>query len=260
MKAVARLKTFKRYKPLLNELVRRDIKVRYRKSALGVAWTVLNPLGMMLVQVMVFSNFFRGNVENYPLYLIIGNIVFNFFSTATNMGLNSVLWNASLIKKVYIPKYLFPFSVTMSALVNFGFSAIAMVLVMILTGSSLHLTMLAIPIPLTFLVMFVLGMSLLLSAVNVYFRDIEHLYGVIITAWMYLTPIFYTIDIVPSWAYPFIYWNPMTQFIKYFRLLIMDGIFPSLRFNLGCMFSGIVMLAIGMKVFEKLQNNFILHI
>ena len=257
---ISHINGFLKYRSLLGELVLRDIKVRYRKSFLGLSWTVLNPLLMMAVMVVVFSQLFRSNVDNYPLYLIIGNIIFGFFSSATTMGLNSVLWNSALIKKVYIPKYLFPLSVTVSSLVNFGFSAISMVIVMVITRAKVSLLLLALPLPFFYLFMFTFGVSMILSAVNVYFRDIEHLYGVVITAWMYLTPIFYTIDIVPDWARPFVFYNPLTQFIKYFRLLIMDGIFPSFQMNMGCFILGFAMMAIGMDIFASLQDKFILYI
>ena len=136
------LNGFLTYQPLLRELVVRDIKVRYRKSFLGITWTVLNPLLMMLVMVTIFSHLFRPSISNYPVYILTGQLVFNFFSSATNMGLDSIVVNSSLIKKVYIPKYLFPISVTVSCLVNFGFSTISMILVLIITRAPFHLTLL----------------------------------------------------------------------------------------------------------------------
>lgn len=251
---------FKRFQPLLYELVVRDIKVRYRKSFLGIIWTVLNPLLMMLVMVSVFSHMFRPSIENYPVYILTGQLVFNFFSSATNMGLNSIVVNASLIKKVYIPKYLFPLSVVMSCLVNFGFSTISMILVLLITRAPFHLTLLCIPIPLFYLFLFILGVSMVLAAVNVYFRDIGHLYGVIITAWMYFTPIFWSVDILPPLGRTLLYFNPLYHYLSFFRSIIMHGIFPSVATNVLCLTMGIMSVGIGMIVFIKLQDNFILHV
>ena len=254
------LNGFLTYQPLLRELVVRDIKVRYRKSFLGITWTVLNPLLMMLVMVTIFSHLFRPSISNYPVYILTGQLVFNFFSSATNMGLDSIVVNSSLIKKVYIPKYLFPISVTVSCLVNFGFSTISMILVLIITRAPFHLTLLCIPIPLFFLFLFILGVSMILSAVNVYFRDIGHLYGVIVTAWMYFTPIFWTKDILPEGGEKLLNLNPLYHYLSYFRSIIMDGVVPSLAVNLECLLIGIASLVIGMIVFAKLQDNFILHV
>lgn len=254
------LNGFLTYQPLLRELVVRDIKVRYRKSFLGITWTVLNPLLMMLVMVTIFSHLFRPSISNYPVYILTGQLVFNFFSSATNMGLDSIVVNSSLIKKVYIPKYLFPISVTVSCLVNFGFSTISMILVLLITRAPFHLTLLCIPIPLFFLFLFILGVSMILSAVNVYFRDIGHLYGVIVTAWMYFTPIFWTKDILPEGGEKLLNLNPLYHYLSYFRSIIMDGVVPSLAVNLECLLIGIASLVIGMIVFAKLQDNFILHV
>lgn len=249
-----------KYRNLLKKLVIRDIKVRYRKSFLGLAWTVLNPLLMMMILNMVFSRIFRMNIDNFPVYLLIGNIVFNFNSEATQLGLVSILNNASLIKKVYIPKYLFPFSKVLSCMVNLGFSFVALLLVMIATGAKFHITIITIWIPLLYILMFTLGLSLILSSVNVYFRDIGHLYGVFLTAWMYLTPLFYSIDFVPEYVQGIIKLNPLYHFVTFMRKVIMTGVFPGISENIICFGFGFGMLCIGLFVFKRLQDRFILYI
>lgn len=255
-----RLHGFIKYQNLLKELVKRDIKVRYRRSFLGMLWTVLNPLLMMAVLTLVFSNMFKMSIENFPVYVLIGNIVFNFNSEASTQGMNSIVWNASLIKKVYIPKYLFPLSKVVSSLVNLGFSFIALIIVMLVTKAPFYPMFLTIWIPLGYLLVFTLGLSLILCAINVYFRDTEHLYGVVITAWMYLTPLFYSIDIVPPPIQKIIYLNPMYHYVTFFRQIIMEGNFPSAHTNLLCALISLTVLLIGLIIFERLQGKFILHI
>lgn len=252
--------TFFRYSGLLRELVIRDIKVRYRRSVLGLLWTILNPLLMMTIQTIVFSTFFISDIKNFPVYLLIGNIVFSVNSDSTSQALFSIVGNSGLIKKVYIPKYLFPLSKVLSCLVNFAFSFIALIIVMLVTRSQFHITMILSFVPLFYLLLFSIGLSFILSSITVYFRDIAHLYSVFITAWMYLTPIFYPIDMLPPQIQAVINWNPMYQYIKYFRLLIMDGIIPAWRTNLFCFGFGSAMLVIGVYMFQKLQDKFILHI
>lgn len=255
-----RLYGFVKYQPLLRELILRDIKVRYRHSFLGMIWTVLNPLLMMIVLSIVFSNMFRMNIENFPVYVLIGQIVFNCNAEATTQSMNSIVWNASLIKKVYIPKYLFPLSNVLSCLVNFAFSFVALILVMLFTRAPFYLTLLTTWIPLLYLVIFAFGLSLILCTFNIFFRDMQHLYSVFTTAWMYLSALFYSIEIVPPALLPVIQANPLYQFISFFRQIIMEGTFPDIYTNLTCLLTAVAMLVVGLFTFAKLQDRFILHI
>lgn len=255
-----RIYGFFKYQPLLRELVKRDIKVRYRHSFLGMVWTVLNPLLMMSVLTIVFSNMFRMDIENFPVYVLIGQIVFNCNMDATTQGMNSVIWNASLIKKVYIPKYLFPLSNVLSCLVNFGFSFVALIIVMLFTRAPFYPTLFMVWIPLIYLICFAFGLTLILCAVNVFFRDMQHLYSVFTTAWMYLSAIFYSVDIVPAGLMPIIEWNPLYRYITFFRQVIMEGIFPAPEENLACAAISVITLLIGLLTFTRLQDRFILHI
>ena len=251
---------FKKYNNLLRELVIRDIKVRYRKSFLGILWTVLNPLLMMTVITLVFSYMFRYDIHNYPVYFLTGNIVFQFFNEATTQAQSSIIGNSALIKKVYIPKYLFPLSRVMSSLVNFGFSLIAMLIVMYATKAQFHITLLLIAMPLFYLFMFVTGLGLVLSSISVYFRDLLHVYGVITMAWMYFTPIFYPMNALPDVVKKVMNFNPLWHYINYFRQLILDGIFPDFKLNLICFFIGFLFLIFGLVVFYRKQDDFILYI
>ena len=251
---------FIKFRPLLSELVKRDLKVRYRHSVLGMIWTVLNPLLSMIVLTIVFSNMFRMNIDNFPLYALIGNIVFCYNSESTTQSMNAIIWNSSLIKKVYIPKYLFPLSNVMSGLVNFGFSFIAMIIVMLFTGAPFYPTFITVWIPLVYLTLFAFGLSLILCSINVFFRDMQHLYTVFTTAWMYLSGVFYTIDIIPKEIRGIVEFNPMYQYISFFRTVIMDGVFPDLSHNLICIAWSLGMIIAGLLVFYKTQDKFILHI
>lgn len=249
-----------KYIPLLNQLVKRDIKVRYRKSFLGMLWTVLNPLMMMCVMTIVFSTLFKSNIDNFPVYFLTGNLLFAFNSEATQQALSSIVGNALLIKKIYVPKYLFPVSRVVSCLVNFFFSFTALLIVMIITKSKFYITMLLIPLPILALLLFTIGLSLLLSSITVFFRDIGHFYSVFILAWNYLTPVFYPVEILPDNLRWIINFNPMYYYITYFRLLIRDGMLPSLELNLYCFGIGIVIFLIGILGFWRKQDKFILYI
>lgn len=249
-----------KYKPLIYELVIRDIKVKYRRSILGYLWSLLNPLLMMTVMAVVFSHVFRANVKNYPLYLICGQTLFSFFTESTSMAMHSVLANAGLIKKIYIPKFIFPVSRITSSFVTMSFSLAAILIVMLVTRARFYWTILLTPIPIVFLFLFCCGMGMMLSALSVYFRDITHLWGVATLAWMYATPIFYTIDMMPDNLMRLMKLNPMYHFLNTFRNLVMLGNIPGPNAWIGCIASGIVFFALGLTVFGKLQKNFILHI
>ena len=256
------LAMFVKYRHLLFNLIGRDLKVKYRRSVLGILWSVLNPLLMMLVITAVFSNIFKFNIEHFPVYYLTGYTLFNFFSEATNICNSSILEASALIKKVYIPKYIFPLEKVTFALVNMLFSLIAMALIYAVTQTPIHWTALLFPIPIIYTFCFALGMGLLLSALTVYFRDILHLYGVVLTAWMYLTPIFYPVDpqAIPAFMLTVFKFNPLYHFVTYNRNIMMNGVVPGLTDNLICMLFAGGALIVGVLVFRKLQRNFILHI
>lgn len=254
------ISVFFKYNNLLRELVVRDIKVRYRRSVLGILWTLLFPLSTMLVMVVVFSTLFKMAIPRYPVYFLSGSILFSFTTEATNQAAMSIVSNFSLLKKVYIPKYLFPLSRVLSSLVNLGFAFVALLIVMLATGAPFKPTLPLIVIPIGYMILFVAGLSLLLSAMTVFFRDITSLYSVLSMLWLYLTPVFYPISIIPE-KFRLIYkWNPMYYYIGYFRSLILDGEFPDFKTNLICLFCGVVSLIMGLIVFRRTQDRFMLHI
>lgn len=252
----------KKFMPLLKNLVAKDFKIKYRRSVLGIAWSVLNPLFTMLVITTVFGKLLKIEVENFATYYIVGFAIWNFFSEATSNSLGSILSAAPLIKKVYIPKYIFPIERCLFSLVNFFFTLIAVVIVMLFQGVVPSITAILFPIPLLYCFVFVCGASLFLSAATVFFRDIQHLYGVFLTALMYLTPIIYPLELLQNNALilKIVKLNPITHYVEYFRGVVMYNTIPGIKENLVCVFAALLMFLIGSLVFKKSQGKFILHI
>ena len=256
-----RLHTFYQYKDLLFQLVEKDIKLKYRRSFLGYLWSILNPLMIMGIMVLVFSSMFRFDIENYPVYLIIGQTCFTFLTEATNQAIWSITGNAALLKKTYVPKYIFTFAKVTSSCVNLIFSLGAMVIVFIFCRIQFDWTFLFIPMILLELYFFCLGIGLLLAATNVFFRDIQYIYSAITTAWMYLTPIFYPLEQLPDnlqWLIKHL--NPMYFYVEQFRDVVLNQHIPGhLLFGAGIGAAVLVML-LGSYVFIKNKDKFILYI
>ena len=256
-----RVNTFFKYKDLLRELVVRDLKLKYRRSVLGYLWSILNPLLIMIVMTIVFSHMFRAGIENFPVYLLSGQAVFDFIRNSTTMAMYSVLDNGALIKKIYVPKYIFTLSKITSTMVDFVFTLGALVLVMLVTRSSFTPYLLATPILVIQVYIFACGMGFILSAANVFFRDIQYIYGAFLVAWQYVTPLFYPIELLPSWLITLVQWlNPAYYYVEHFRDLVLYGCFPSMRVFLGGWIFAFIMLAAGLFVFKKTQDQFILYL
>lgn len=244
----------------ITSLVSRDFKLKYRRSALGVLWSVLNPLLMMIVLSVVFSTFFKFSIENYPLYVILGNVMFALMADSTSGAMNSIIDSSSLIKKIRIEKLIFPLEKVLFQLVNFCISLIAVAAVMIFFRVMPHVSLLALPLLLLYVVLFSAGVGMALSALSVFFRDVCHLWGVVITAWTYATPLFYPVEILPEWAMPIMQYNPMYHYVSYFRDLILNGTVPGLQENLLCLGMAVVAFAIGLLIFKKTEKKFILYV
>ena len=253
------IQTFLRYKYLLFNLINRDITVKYRRSVLGILWSVLNPLLMMAVIATVFSRIFKFQVENFHIYYLTGAVIYNFVSEATSTSMMSVFSSAALIKKVYIPKYIFPLEKCLFSFVNLLFSLIAVAIVMLVSGIKFTFTILLFPIPIIYALIFSVGMSFLLSSLTVFFRDIVHIYGVFLTAWMYATPIIYPIEAVGPKIQAVMMFNPMYYFVDYFRDVVMYNTVPGIRFNLICLAFSVCMLIVGIIVFKVKQDKFVLY-
>ena len=254
------IQNFKKFQPLLSELIARDIKIKYRKSVLGVLWTLLNPLFMMIILSSVFMNLFRFDVEYFPVYLLSGQLIFNFYSESTNTSMSAIMDNGPLIKKIYVPKYLFVLSRVSSSTINLLASFTALICVMLAMRVELHYMVLLAPIPLFFLIVFSLGVGLILSAITVKFRDVMHLYSVFVTALMYLTPVIYPMSILPEWLEPIVRLNPITNILQMFRNVMLYNTLPDLMSIAMAIVECAVMLSLGLYVFYKNQDEFILNI
>lgn len=254
------LYNFRKYRHLLWELVSRDLKVKYKRSYLGLLWTLLNPLLMMVVLTMVFSTIFKRNIANFPVYLLTGKIMFDFFSQATSGAMGAVIGGSALLKKVYIPKYIFPLSKVLFSFVNMLFSLIALLLVMVITKTPFNLTLFMLPFPLIYIFIFSLGVGLILSTYTVFFRDIMHLYNVVLTAWMYFTPLFYPEEIIARKYIWVLKLNPLFHMIKMLRNIVLYNQLPTLKNHIVCLSFGLIALGIGLYVFYRKQDEFILSI
>lgn len=252
--------TVNRYKFLMRQLVSRDFKKKYKRSVLGFGWTILNPLLTMLVQYVVFATLFRSSIDNFITYLLTGIVLMNFFSESIGLGLSSILDNAHLINKVYMPKEIYPLSRVISSVINLALAMVPLLVVAICAGSPISKAMLLIPIDLLLLLMFCYGMVLILSTSMALFSDTLFLWNVLSTLWMYMTPIFYPVSIIPAQFLTVYKMNPMYQYITFMRSILIYGEAPTPSNYLGCIVSAVVVLAIGRYVFKKNEDKFILYL
>lgn len=252
--------TLLRFRHLLNLMVKRDFLTRYRRSVLGVLWSLLNPILTMLVLTMVFSFIFRFEIAYFPVYLLSGQLIFAFFSESTSQAMGSVISNAHIVKKVYVPKYIFPVSRVLSSCVNLAFSFVAFLLVILVTGAPFHWTILLVPIPLLYTFMFSLGIGMLLSSLAVFFRDLSYIYGIFITLLTFLTPIFYPVSILPDRVFQLIHLNPIFHYVTFFRSLALYGELPGLWVNIVCLGFALAALCIGLYSTMKVQDRYILYL
>lgn len=251
---------FSKYRFLLKELVKRDIKIKYRRSVLGIFWSFLNPLLTMVVLTIIFSSIFSVSIENFPVYFLTGKLVFDFFAQGSKGAMMSIIRNADIIKKVYVPKYMYCLGVIFSNFVTFTLSLIVLFMVMIATQADFTIYILYSILPIFLLLMFTIGAGLLLAALTVFFRDIEHLYGVFVTMLMYGSAIFYPASIIPE-KYQFLFdLNPIYAIISLCR----DSFLYGQMFDTGTLLyasvSSVVVLILGIFLFYKYQDKFILHV
>ena len=251
---------YSRYSFLIKQLVSRDFKTKYKRSALGMAWSFMNPLLTMSVQYIVFSTLFKSDIPNYPVYLLTGIVFFSFFNEAVTMGMTSITGNAALIKKVYMPKYIYPVSRIFSSLVNFAFTLAPLFLMMIVTGTPFKASMFLLIFDIMCLLAFIIGMTLLLTTAMTFFQDTQFLWSVFSMMWQYLTPVFYPETIIPAQWLPIYRLNPMYQFITFARICITEGVSPAPSAYFYCLFSAAAVLLAGVAVFKKFQNKFVMYL
>ena len=268
---------FLKYRYLLRELVKKSVKLQYRNSVLGMFWTFLQPLMTMIVLSIVFSNLFgrdSAEVVNYPVYLLSGRLLHDFFTQSTKRGMRAIHTNASIIKKVYVPKYIYPLSSVLSTFVTFLISLVVLAVVILvfnLAGKNpvtVSWQIIFAVIPIIVLFFMSLGVSMVLCTLDVFFKDVENLYDVFTLLLFYMTPIVYTVDKLGfsegSWQATLLRMNPMYGIIDMFRAAVLHSTEFTAFFDLNQLWYTMgftaVMLIIGFTLFYKCQDRFILHI
>lgn len=253
---------FRKYKFLMSQLVIRDFKVKYKRSVLGVLWSLLYPVLTMAVMALVFTNVFKFSTPgvNYLVYLMSGLVLFNYFSEASNLAMSSVVANFSLINKVYMPKYIFPLTKCLFVGINFLLTLIPLYAIIFLTGTGVNWYHLLLPYVFVCLFLFTVGMGFVLSTISVFMRDMFYIYGVIITLWTYLTPIMYDVSIIPEKFQIFMKLNPMYWFLDFARQIILYNQCPGLHNFIYCAIFGVGFLLLGIWIFKKNQDKFIYYV
>ena len=246
------------YRYLILQLTRRDVLTRYKRSVLGVAWTMLNPLGMMIVLTLAFSHIFRFNtVYGYPAFVLSGLIAWNFVSQTTTAAMVNLVWGGGLLHRIYIPRTSFALSAIATGLINVCLSLVPLLLVMVVTGVPIHPAILFIPIPILFLGMFALGLGLTISTMAVFYPDVAEMYAIAIIGWMYITPVIYPIDILPeTYRYWITHLNPMYYLVELFRAPVYYGRIPSLAEIAPAFLIALTALVVGWIFFTYRSEEF----
>ena len=249
-----------RYQFLFEELVKRDFKKKYKRTVLGMAWSILSPLLMLLVMRLVFTQFFGRGMEHYTTYLFCGNLVFSYFSESTGQGMTSLMGNAGIFTKVNVPKYLFLFSKNVQTLINFGLTLCVFFVFCVLDGITFTWKFICLLYPICCLVLFNVGVGLILSAMFVFFRDIQYLWSVFTQLLMYMSAIFYTIDSYSYTVQCLFLLNPLYLFIRYFRKIVIEATIPTIWFHLLMLADVIIVFGIGCWMYKKYNTRFLYYV
>ncbi len=254
--ALEELRGIFQYRDLIFQFIRRDIVARYKRSFLGIAWTMIQPLGMMIVLTLVFSQLFH-QVPGYPVYVLSGLIAWTFFAQTTNAAIHQMVWGGTLLRRIYLPRTAFAVSAVGTGLINIALSVVPLIGIMLIVGVPLRWSILILPYALLLLAAFSLGVGLLLSSLAVYFPDVAEIYQVVLMGWMYLTPLIYPKEIIPEayrhWVFNL---NPMYYFVEIFRMPLYDGVSPDLRtLAIGTVIA-MTTLVIGWLFFSRQSDGF----
>ncbi|OUP51735.1 ABC transporter [Pseudoflavonifractor sp. An184] len=249
-----------RHQFLFEELVKRDFKKKYKRTVLGMAWSILSPLLMLLVMRLVFTQFFGRGMEHYTTYLFCGNLVFSYFSESTGQGMTSLMGNAGIFTKVNVPKYLFLFSKNVQTLINFGLTLCVFFVFCVLDGITFTWKFICLLYPICCLVLFNVGVGLILSAMFVFFRDIQYLWSVFTQLLMYMSAIFYTIDSYSYTVQCLFLLNPLYLFIRYFRKIVIEATIPTIWFHLLMLADVIIVFGIGCWMYKKYNTRFLYYV
>lgn len=254
------LERLKCYRFLFEELVKRDFKKRYNRTVLGIVWSVLSPLLMLSVIAVIFGNFFGRSIEHYIIYLFSGQVIYSYFLEATNEGMLALVSNSSIFTKINVPKYLFLFSKNVSALINFSIILLIYFCFVAFEGISFTWKFLFLACPIICLILFNLGMGLILSALFIFFRDVQYLYRLFTQIVAYGSAIFYSIDILPQHLQALFYCNPIFVCITYFRSIVLYNAIPDLRLHLLLVGYALLLFGIGCWVYKKYNYKFLYYV
>lgn len=252
--------TLKKYRFLLSRLVRRDFIQKYKKTAFGILWSIFNPLCEFFILMLVFKNIFGRDTPHYTSYVIIGVLIYNYYTNATIQGMESLLYNANIMNKIKLPTWLFPLSKNISATLNFFITCIVMIVFMIVdhVAFTWKLTLLIYPIILLFF--FNLGISFVLSSIYVFFKDVSYFYHIFNKLLYYCCAIFWTVDRFSESARHFMIVNPVYDFILYVRTIIIDGQIPSIELHLILLAYSVLLFGIGLIIYHCNKNKFIFYL
>jgi ABC-type polysaccharide/polyol phosphate export permease len=253
-------KQFVQNRFLFSELVKKDFKTKYKRTILGMGWSLLSPLLNLLVMKIIFEQFFGRGMDNFTTYLFAGNLVYGYFRESTSSGMSALNGNAEIIRSVNISKYLFLISKNVSSLINFGLTLVIFFLFAIIDGVTFHINFFLLVYPIMCLLVFNIGVGFILSALYVFFKDVQYLYDIFVTLLMYLSAIFYTIDTLPYEVQRLFRLNPIFTYIQYFRNIVLFNTVPSVNLHLLCAVYAVSMAAIGMIVYYRYKSKFIYYL
>jgi ABC-2 type transport system permease protein len=245
---------------LFQELVKRDFKQKYKRTVLGMGWSVLSPLLTLLVMNLVFGLYFARGIPHYTTFLFSGNLLFSYYRESTSGGMNSLLSNAHIFTKINVPKYIFLLSRNVSALINFGLTLLIYFIFCFFDDIKFSWLFLSLGYPVLCLVLFNIGTGLVLSALYVFYRDMGYLYDIFTLLLMYCSAIFYNVDVLPARYQGYFMLNPVYTYIKYFRMVVLQGELPSLEHHALCAFYALMALALGAWVYKKYNHEFLYYV
>lgn len=254
------IKKLKENRFLFEELVKRDFKKKYKGTALGMIWSVLSPLLSLLVMSLIFTQFFGRTQAHYTIYLFCGTVIFSFFNDSTSGGMGALLNNSAIFTKINVPKYLFLFSKNLSSLINFGLTLIIFFIFCIIDGVTFTWAFLLLVFPIICLIIFNLGIGLILSALYVFFRDVQYLWTIAIQLIMYMSAVFYTVESFPENIQKLFLINPIYVYIKYFRLVVIDNTIPSIQYHLLALGYALLAFGIGALMYKKQNHKFLYYV
>jgi ABC-2 type transport system permease protein len=241
---------------MLSSLVLTDLRTRYKGSVLGFLWTFLNPLLMLIVYTFVFSNILRANIENYPMFLFVAILPWIFFQSSVQNSINIIIRNGNMVKKIYFPREVLPISAVAGGAVNYLFGLMILIPALLIFGISIKATILLIPVILLIQSLLTLGISFAVAALNVYFRDVEHIVSFMLQLGFYVTPIIFPVNLFPEKFQPFFKLNPLTGIMEAYRDVMIYGKIPEMSFFVIHGMLGFIVLIIGWVIFYSLQKNF----